>query len=236
MTTDSIIRGKTPGPWSMLLYGVAGIGKSTLASQAPKPFFLDLEDGLRRVDCERTPLIRTWQDFLEWTRFAYGSDYATIVVDTAGALEQLLTTKLLESSGKQSLADFGYGKGYEMLAQEWNGVLKILGKIKDNGKNILIVGHDNILKFEDPTSDNYDRYTVKLDKRSAAMVIANVDCVLFARHDAIIKSKADGTKKMAVGTGERTLHTLESPAIVAKNRFGLGAQVPMNSEIFSSLI
>lgn len=236
MGTDSIIRGKTPGPWTMLLYGVAGIGKSTLASTAPKPFFLDLEDGLRRIACERTPLIRDWKEFLEWTRFAYSSDYQTIVIDTAGALEQLLITKLLEASGKPSLADFGYGKGYEMLAQEWNAVLKILGKIKDNGKNIIIIGHDHILKFEDPTSDNYDRYTVKLDKRSAAMVIAYVDCVLFARHEAIIKSKAGSDKKMAIGTGERTLHTLESPAVVAKNRFGLPPTIPMNSELFTQLI
>ena len=37
----------------LLIYGPPGIGKSTLASLAPKPIFIDVENGLRRLKVEK---------------------------------------------------------------------------------------------------------------------------------------------------------------------------------------
>ena len=49
-------RGRAARPPRILLYGVEGIGKSTVGSQAPKPIFIQTEDGLDEIACERFPL------------------------------------------------------------------------------------------------------------------------------------------------------------------------------------
>ena len=45
-----IHHGPRPSPPRFLIYGVEGIGKSTLASQSPNPIFIPTEDGLDQID------------------------------------------------------------------------------------------------------------------------------------------------------------------------------------------
>ena len=42
---EKIHRGRAPRPPRILAYGVEGIGKSTFASEAPRPVFIQTEDG-----------------------------------------------------------------------------------------------------------------------------------------------------------------------------------------------
>jgi hypothetical protein len=231
-----IIKGKTAQSWMVLLYGVPGIGKSTLAAMAPKPFFLDLEDGLARVDCERTPVLKTWAEFVSAVQWFRTSDYKTLVIDTADAVEGFLSTKILAENNKyKTLADFGFGRGYEVLEFEWGQVLRGLLDIKASGKNIIIIGHEKVEKFEDPTSENYDRFVLRVHKKAAALLTAKVDAVLFARWETFVKEKETSDKMRAVGTGKRLLYTSESPAFSAKNRFNLAPVMPMDKTIFDHL-
>ena len=52
----SIQRGKQPLPPRLVLYGTEGIGKSTFGSQCPAPVFIQTEDGLAEIDCDKFPL------------------------------------------------------------------------------------------------------------------------------------------------------------------------------------
>lgn len=231
-----VIKGKTPKAWMVLLYGQEGIGKSTLATFAPKPFFLDIENSLERVDCERSPVLSTWPDIQKWLRYFYTStDYQTLVIDTTTALEEVLTAKILATHKKKTLSEFGYGLGFDILEKEWLDVLKILAEIKAIGRNILFVGHNKVETFKDPTTEDYDRFVPKLHKKVASLLTAKVDAVLFARNEIIVKEKESSDKVRAIGTGQRLLYTQDSPAFSAKNRFGLAPFVPMDKTIFDHL-
>ena len=61
-----IIKGKQAAPVRCVLYGVEGIGKTTLASQFPTPLFLDTEDGTRQLEVDRVscPDWRTLQGLI----------------------------------------------------------------------------------------------------------------------------------------------------------------------------
>ncbi|NQT19509.1 MAG: AAA family ATPase, partial [Planctomycetes bacterium] len=54
--------GRRHSPPRIIVYGAEGIGKSTTASQAPKPIFVPTEDGLDQIDCKSFPLAHTLAD------------------------------------------------------------------------------------------------------------------------------------------------------------------------------
>lgn len=58
----NIQRGRAPMPPRIMLYGVEGIGKSTFAAEAPKPIFVQTEDGLAQIDCDKFPLATTFEE------------------------------------------------------------------------------------------------------------------------------------------------------------------------------
>lgn len=234
--TLTIIKGKQPKAWKTLLYGTPGAGKSTLGASAPKPFFLDFEDGLSRIDCDRSDRISSVGQIKAWVELAVKESYQTIVFDTADALEELLTAKVCEEGNKATLADFGYGRGHDLLVNEWLRVLALMNWLQAKGINVLLIGHEQVTKFEDPTSENYDRYSIKIHKKSAAVVTARMDAVLFCRLETILKERAGCSEKnvkmRGVGTGKRIIHTVEAPSWIAKNRFSLPPTVPMNAKLF----
>ena len=55
----SILTGAKPGPRRMLVYGTAGIGKSTFATCAPSPVVIQTEDGLNEIDCHKFPVAQS---------------------------------------------------------------------------------------------------------------------------------------------------------------------------------
>ncbi|HRT94377.1 MAG TPA: AAA family ATPase, partial [Planctomycetota bacterium] len=61
---QAIQRGKQPMPPRLMVYGTEGIGKSTLAANAPKPIFVQTEDGLNEIACEKFPLAASVDDVL----------------------------------------------------------------------------------------------------------------------------------------------------------------------------
>jgi hypothetical protein len=227
---------ETAPPWFALLYGVPGIGKSTLATHAPDPAFMNIENGLRRIDCKRTPLIETLDQFFYWLKILYKDPCKTIVVDTLGALEQLMITSILTASKYKSISAIPYGKGGDELAAKWVEVIDAFAKCTCAGKNVLLIGHEQIETFKDPLTDDYDRYGLKINKKALNTVISRVDGVFFARWVAHLTEKETSDKLKAVGTGTRVIYTTDQPAAVAKNRFNLAPEEEWSPEFWSKLI
>jgi hypothetical protein len=57
--------GKRLAPRRVLLYGTHGIGKSTFGASSDKPVFVQTEDGLGEIDCDKFPLALSYQDALK---------------------------------------------------------------------------------------------------------------------------------------------------------------------------
>ena len=80
-----------------IIYGVGGIGKSTLASKSEKPIFLDIEGGLSCIEVPSIPLMNVnppeaYEKFIQTLAMLYEEDhdYKTLVIDSLDWLERIV--------------------------------------------------------------------------------------------------------------------------------------------------
>jgi len=228
-----LISGKITKPQRVVIYGPEGIGKSTLAAAFPEPVFLDTEGGTTHLDVTRFPKPERWEDVLGFIAQLAQSDHGfkTLVVDTADWLERLLVEYICQRSHKESIEDFGYGKGYTYLAEEFSRFLQSLESLRERRMHLLMVAHSTIRKHEQPEAAGaYDRYELKLSKQCAPLLKEWCDLLLFVNYFTKVTDN-DGKKK-AVGGKERRIYTSHCAAYDAKNRHGLEEVLPMQ---FASL-
>ena len=231
-----IISGKIPTAIKTVIYGPEGIGKSTLASRFPSPLFLDTEDSTVHMDVRRLPKPATWLELLEQVKWVLAdparAKCRTLVLDTADWAETLCTEYVLARDQKTGVEDYGYGKGYVYVAEEFGRLLNLLEQVRDKGVHIVINAHAVMRKFEQPDElGAYDRWELKLSKKIAPMVKEWADMVLFASYKTIVvnvdnQGAAKGKNK-AQG-GARVLRCTHHPCWDAKNRFGLPDEIPLD--------
>ena len=224
-----IITGKIKKPQKIIVYGPEGIGKSTFASKFPKPVFLDVEDSTKEMDVDRFEKPLSWSEFgaiLKEFIKDYGN-YKTLVIDTADWAEMLCTQYVCAKYQKKGVEDFGYGKGYVYVQEEFGKLLNFLEQFIDAGLNVVVTAHAKMRKFEQPDeSGAYDRWELKLSKGVAPILKEWADMVLFANYKTYIV-KDDNDKVKAKG-GQRVMYTSHHVCWDAKNRHGLPEEVPFD--------
>lgn len=222
-------------PPRILIYAVHGIGKSTFGSLAPSPVFLQTEDGLDTIDCPSFPLAKSFGDVMGYLEELATQDheFKTLVIDSADWLEPLIWKAVCAERNVNSIEDIGYGKGYLMALDFWKQYISAVNYLRDE-KDMMIIqtAHAEIKRFENPETDSYDRYNVKLHKRASEILLEHSDIVFFANYYVGTKSEDAGFKdrKRAIGSGERILYSTERPAATAKNRYGLPDQIPFDKD------
>jgi hypothetical protein len=227
---ESILTGKTNRPRRLTIYGVPGIGKSTFASQAPSPVFIQAEQGLDDIGAARFPLAKSWSAVQESLSALCGEhDFKTVVVDSLSALEPLIWKHTCAEKGKQNIEDFGYGKGYIFALDLWRELAKALDYLCDEkGMHVVLIGHSKVTRFNDPEGDAYDLYDMDLNKHPAQAFFRWSDEVLFANYEVIKATTGEGLRKRVIGVdSDRKLWTCERPAHKAKNRLGMPETIPM---------
>ena len=232
-----IVRGKMQSPVRCVKYGTEGIGKTTLAAQWPSPLILDTEEGSSRIDCARV-VCRDWVT-LEGAMHELARDsqgFKTIVVDSADWAERHIIDHLLRKSGKKSIEDFGFGKGYVMLAEHVAKLLSAADQLIDRGLHVVFVAHSKVQRTSPPDeTEGFDRWELKLTKHSSPLFKEWCDLLLFCNYRLTLVEGQDGRMK-ARGGKERIMYAQRAAAWDAKNRFGLPESMPMSIDQLASVI
>ena len=229
-------------PPRIVLYGTHGIGKSTFASQAPNPVFIQTEEGLDAINVTAFPLCQSFEDIME----AIGSlaqedhDFGTVVIDSADWAEQLVHKRVARDNNVVTIDAIGYGRGYKAAADYWKQILEGLDHLRsDKGMQVILLAHTQVKRFDDPLADPYDRYQLDLHHGSASLISEWCDILMFANQQyTTVKSDVGFNQKVtrAIGTGSRVLYTQERPGWQAKSRWPLPDMVPLDYSKFADAL
>lgn len=187
------------------------------------------------MDVKRLAAPTSWQMLMEQVDYVKKnpSICRTLVIDTADWAEKLAKDDVIAAGGEKvkSIEDYGYGKGYTFLSERWGTLLNRLQDVIDAGVNVVITAHAMMRKFEQPDEIGaYDRWELKLEKKTAPMTKEWADMILFANYKIFVVETKEKSKK-AQG-GSRVMYTQHHPAWDAKNRHGLAEELPFD---FSSI-
>ena len=231
MSKYAVTTGIQNAPVKTVLYGPEGIGKSTFASYFPDPVFIDTEGGTKRLNVKRLPQPTSWTMLLdEVAEVRKGSvPCGTLVIDTADWAERLCIQAVCAKAKVNGIEDFGYGKGYTYVKEEFGKLLDALEEVLQAGHNVVVLAHAAITKFEQPDAvGNYDRWSMKTSKQVAPLLREWCDMLLFANYKTVVEKVGDGKNaKSKASGGRRVLYTAHHPCWDAKNRFDLPEGYPL---------
>ena len=135
----------------IILGGVAGIGKTTLALSAPKPLLIDLDNGIKRVAPrfrKDTDIVSSYEELINDLNGDL-SAYETIVVDTGGRLLEFLKPVVIKENIKNGQTDGTLSlKGYGAVAKKFSDIIKL---IKAKGKHLILIFHATEVQLQNDT-------------------------------------------------------------------------------------
>lgn len=231
-------------PARTLIHGEPGIGKSTFAASAPDVVFLCVEQGTNnlpvaraRVEDESAPggerdpktydeVLFVLDSIIAGVKAQGTSLLSHLAIDTIDALETVIHSHVCKIGGKRSIADFGYGKGFDITVDAFKMVMSKLEILQSLGVSPILICHTKIETYNNPEGQNFDYYEIKTHKKVSGYLVEWSDNVLFARREQY--ALEEGGKVRGVGSGARFIHTQKSPAFVAKNRFDLPEKMSLN--------
>lgn len=227
-----IVKGQALTAPKLMLYGLSGVGKSSLAAKLKKPLFMDFEGGLNYLGVDRTPvyldLDEFYKDLVELYRKAEAGkrEYDTIVIDSV----DWLVRKVVEKAAgidKHNLAETlnrsngGYGNGKQVLENHIRTMLlPLLVSLTKVGYGICLIAHADRKDLMDADGVDTERIAPKIDVNTMNVFVEWCDNVFYLKNI----------------DGERYLVLEGDSNVLAKNRLDLTGEVKLTDININELL
>ena len=169
----NITKGKIKKALKIVVYGQEGVGKSTFASKFPDPVFIDTEGSTGQLDVARFDAPTSWEMLMQQVEYVRQNPDVcrTLVIDTADWAEKLCIRAVCDRANKDGIEDFGWGKGYTYVQEEFGKLINKLTEVIDKGINVVFTAHAQMRKVEQPDEmGSYDRWELKLTKQCSPLL------------------------------------------------------------------
>lgn len=145
-----------------MVYGQAGMGKTTMALSAPKPLLLDFDGGAHRVNSAHlsdTVPVKNWGEVTQ-VLMEDLSSYDTIVIDTIGKMMDHIILHVCKGGIPQI-------RDWNRINQEFSGFTRNISAFR---KNVIYVAHRDVRKEGD---DNV--FIPALREKSYTAIVSELD-------------------------------------------------------------
>lgn len=226
--------GKKIAPIKAIIYGDNGVGKTTFAASAKNPIIIDLEGNCNHIetDKQRITSFSEFEEFLD-ALLKQDHDYKTLVVDSLDSLEILISEKISRSYTTQEL---DYGRSAGIWKQHIKDLVEKIDYLSSKkSMNIVLTAHWRVKAANNPMTDQFDRYDLRVNEHMRTGFCNWVQCILLALKEVIFEEKNAGFgKKRAKNIERRVLYTRGDPTYYAKNVFDLPTKLSLDWEQFTN--
>ena len=127
---------------AMIIAGVPGIGKTTLALSAPHPLLIDIDDGVSRVEARYrtdTLVANNYEELLKDLKESDLKAYKTLIIDTGGKLLEFLKPVVISEDAKNGKRDGNLSlQGYGAVKRKFK---EFVAFVKTLDKHLIVVFH-----------------------------------------------------------------------------------------------
>jgi len=225
-----------PTASKVMIYGLAGAGKTTLAAKiGKKPLILDVENGANYMNCavvehNQLDTADKFYGVLKelFVRAKSGKlEFDNIIIDSADEAVRMLEAKMGGATDtgdmKQTIynGDGSYGNGKKFMENEIRlKFFKILDAFTKYNVSITLVAHANMKKLMDSEGNHLDTVSPKMDEYLMNLFVEHMDFVYYLKN-------IEGERKLV----------LESDGVVlAKNRTGRTGEVVLSEADINELL
>jgi hypothetical protein len=168
---SKIFRATASLPPIIVLHGLPGVGKTTLAADFPAPVFLQVEDGIPvGIELATFGLLKNYSAIIDALRYlgTETHEYRTLVLDSLDKVEPLIFAAVCAEHGYASIESPGYGRGYVQADSLWQELLRACEWLRRTRRMMIVmIAHSEIVTMNDPRAAGYSFLSVTFAQAGA---------------------------------------------------------------------
>lgn len=175
--------------YSVFFYGEPKSGKTTIATKFPRHLLLAFEKGYNAIPGAMAQPINSWAEFKKVLKQLpdpkVKEKFETIIVDTADIAYDLCEKYICANAkrsdggfGVDSIGDIPFGKGYTMVAKEFDESLR---SIVQMGYGLVLISHAVDKIFTDETGKEFNQIVPTLGSKPRNIVSRMCDIIGYSR-------------------------------------------------------
>lgn len=225
-----VIKEKTVTAPKFMIFGGAGVGKTTIASKLNNSLVLDIEGGANFLDTPRTEQITKLDTFYEYLAELWKTpkrEYDYLVIDTADWLVRLIIEQVagidkLHLEETLNRSNGGYGNGKQVLENHIRSkLLPMLVLLNKKGYGICLLAHSEKKILLDSDGTNVEQVAPKIEPNTMNIFVEWCDGVFYLKKGL---------------NGERILQMEADDTALAKNRMGISGEYDLSDYNINNLV